>query len=181
MKKLLILLLLLSILSVSSLESFAQTDSSVTEDTPDNKLNDFLNDIKTSLGNLRKQKDKKSRIAYKDLRLINKEIIKALNTVPPAKCLDALDHGMQDLYALVSELNVGISCGPVIIPPFLPGTSSRGVTITPDCGLPPEMRAIPFNSAFSVVNPLYEDARDIFRTDINENEMPDVCEGELDS
>ena len=88
-----------------SLKSIAQTGSSSTGDTKPETLNDRLNnllgDTKAALEDLRKQKDKKTRAAYKKLRLINKEIIKALNTVPPAKCLDALDNGMQDLYGLV--------------------------------------------------------------------------------
>ena len=165
---------------ITTSQSFSQTDTSTTGDTESetlsDKLDNLLADTKAALEDLRKQKDKKSRLAYKKLRLINKEIIKALNKIPPAKCLDALDTGMQDLYGLVSELNIGISCGPIIIPPFLPGTSNRDVPVTPDCALPPEMRATPFNGAFSLVNPLYETARGIFRTDTNKNDMPDACE-----
>ncbi len=179
-KQIILLLFLVFTLTITTLESTAQIGSSTTggtqPETLNNQLDNLLADTKTALEDLRKQKDKKTRSAYKKLRLINKKIIKALNTVPPAKCLDALDNGMQDLYGLVSELNVGITCGPVIIPPFLPGTNNTDTSITPDCILPPEMRATPFNGAFSIVNPLYEKARGIFRTDTNKNEMPDVCE-----
>ena len=180
MKRIICLLFLVFLTLTVPLKSTAQTDSSSAGDNQSETLNDRLNnlltDTKTALEDLRKQKDKKTRSAYKKLRLINKEIIKALNTVPPDKCLDALDNGMQDLYGLVSKLNIGISCGPIIIPPFLPGTSNRDVPVTPDCGLPPEMRATPFNGAFSIINPLYDNARSIFRTDENQNEVPDVCE-----
>ena len=182
-KKITLLLVLVFTLTITTLKSTAQTSSSSSGGTQTETLNDKLNNLlaetKTALEDLRKQKDKKSKSAYKKLRLINKEIIKALNTVPPAKCLDALDKGMQDLYGLVSEVNVGISCGPVIIPPFLPGTSNRDVPVTPDCALPPEMKVTPFNGAFSILNPLYDNARDIFSTDTNQNEMPDACEGEI--
>jgi len=184
MKRTIFLLFVVFALLTTAPKSIAQTDSSAAGDTQpetlNNQLDNLLADTKTALEDLRKQKDKKTRSAYKKLRLINKEIIKALNTVPPSKCLDALDNGMQDLYGLVSKLNVGISCGPIIIPPFLPGTDNTDTSVTPDCALPPdEMRAIPFNSAFSIVNPLYDNARDIFRIDENKNEMPDVCEGNI--
>ena len=185
MKKIIILYSIVFMFIITTSQSFSQTDTSSTEDTQsetlEDKLNNLLADTKAALEDLRKQKDKKSRSAYKKLRLINKEIIKALNTVPSAKCLDALDNGMQDLYSLVSELNIGISCGPIIIPPFLPGTSNRDVPVTPDCALPPEMRSVPFNGAFSIVNPLYDSARNIFRTDENTNDMPDACEGNIDN
>ena len=163
-----------------NLKSIAQTDSSTTSDTQpetlNNKLDKLLAATKTAIEDLRKQKDKKNRSAAKRLKVIEKKIIKALNTVPPSKCLNILNAGMQDLYGLVSELNVGISCGPIIIPPFLPGTNNTDTPVTPDCALPPEMRTTPFNGAFSIVNPLYDDAREIFRTDTNENDLPDVCE-----
>ena len=175
MKKVIFLLFVVFVLVTTSLKSIAQEDTQ--PETLNEKLNNLLDDTKAALQDLRKQKDKKTKGAYKKLRLINKQVIKALNTIPPAKCLDSLDNAMQDLYGLVSELNVGISCGPVLIPPFLPGTESRDEPITPDCALPPEMRSTPFNSAFSVINPLYDNAREIFRTDTNQNEMPDVCEG----
>ena len=178
MKKIIILLLVILVLPAISLKSIAQEDAQ--PETLDKKLNDFLNDTKTALEDLRKQKDKKTKAAYKKLRLINKQILKALNTVPPAKCLDSLDNAIQDLYSLVSDLNIGISCGPVIIPPFLPGTEGRNEPVTPDCFLPPEMRSTPFNGAFSVINPLYDNAREVFRTDTNQNEMPDVCEGTVE-
>ncbi len=176
-KNLALYFLVIFVLTATPLNSKAQEDTQ--PETLNDQLDNLLGDTKTALEDLKKQKDKKARSAYKKLRLINKEIIKALNTVPPAKCLDALDNGMQDLYGLVSKLNVGISCGPVIIPPFLPGTDNTDIPVTPDCALPPEMRATPFNGAFSVVNPLYENARDIFRTDTNENDMPDACEGSI--
>ena len=178
MKKNIFVLFVVFVLLTTSLKSIAQEDAQ--PETLNEKLNNLLDDTKAALQDLRKQKDKKTRAAYKKLRLINKQILKALNTIPPAKCLDSLDNAMQDLYGLVSELNVGISCGPVIIPPFLPGTESRDEPVTPDCFLPPEMRALPFNGAFSVVNPLYDSAREIFRTDTNQNEMPDVCEGAVE-
>ncbi len=182
MKRIIFLLFVVFTLLVIPSKSIAQTDSSATEGTTlDNKLGDLLNNIKTALGDLRKQKDKKAREAYKKIRSINKEILKALNTVPPAKCLGVLDNAMQKLYSLVSNLNIGISCGPVIIPPFLPGTDNLAEIITPDCALPPdEMRSTPFNGAFSIVNPVYDNARDVFREDTNENEIPDVCEGNIE-
>ena len=181
MKKNILLLFLVFVLLTTSSKSMAQTDYSsagnAQSEALNEELNSLLDDTKTALEDLRKQKDKKTKASYKKLRLIYKQVIKALNTVPSSKCLDILDRAMQDLYGLVSEVNVGISCGPVIIPPFLPGTSNRDVPVTPDCGLPPEMRTTPFNVAFSILNPLYEKARDTFRTDTNKNDMPDVCEG----
>ncbi|OGI06827.1 MAG: hypothetical protein A3I68_00600 [Candidatus Melainabacteria bacterium RIFCSPLOWO2_02_FULL_35_15] len=182
-RKSILFLFVITAVLIIALKSTAETDSSSSSggskpETLDSKLNDLLADTKTTLEDLKKQKDKKARAAYKKLRLINKQVIKALNAVPPAKCLDVLDDAMQDLYSLVSELSTGISCGPAIIPPFLPGTDDTDTLVTPDCILPPEMRATPFNGAFSLVNPLYESARDVFRTDENENEMPDACEGD---
>ena len=185
MKKIILLSFVIFILLTTSVKSIAQTDSSSTGDTKpetlNNRLDNLLVDTKTAIEDLRKQKDKKTRSTAKRLKVIERKIIKALNTVPPAKCLNILNDGMQDLFGLVSELNVGITCGPIIIPPFLPGTENTDSPITTDCILPPEMRATPFNSAFSVMNPLYETARDIFRTDTNKNEMPDVCEGDLNN
>ena len=133
-------------------------------------------DTRDVIKKLKKERDKKT---AKRLKTIETKIIRALNSIPPAKCLDVLDKAMQDFYSLVSDLNIGVSCGPIIIPPFLPGTDNTDTPVIPDCILPPEMRTIPFNGAFSLVNPLYEDARDVFRVDENENEMPDVCEGAI--
>ena len=174
-KKIFLLFLISAILTIS-LKANAQTSSSSSGGETlslEDKLNQLERDTSDAIGSLNKAKDKKT---AKRLRAIEKKILRALNTVPPAKCLDILDKGMQSLYDLVSELNVGISCGPVIIPPFLPGTDNTDTPVTPDCALPPEMRSIPFNGAFSIVNPIYDNAREIFRTDEDENEMPDVCE-----
>ena len=175
MKKIISLLVLAFALTIT-LKSLAQTSSSSSGGeilSLEDKLNQLEKDTSDAIKDLNKARDKKT---AKRLRSIEKTILRALNTIPPAKCLDILDKGMQSLYDLVSELNVGISCGPVIIPPFLPGTDNTDTPVTTDCALPPEMRAT-FNGAFSIVNPIYENARDIFRTDANENEMPDVCEG----
>ena len=75
---------------------------------------------------------------------------------------------MDKFYGLVSDLNVGISCGPNIPPPFLPEGED---TVSPDCILPDA-----FNGPFSEVYPLYTDARDVFRVDEDENNLSDVCE-----
>lgn len=140
----------------------------------DDQLNQLEADTNNAIEKLKKERDKKT---SNKLKLIERKIIRALNSIPPDKCLGKLKVAMDDFFGLVSDLSSGISCGPSIIPPFLPGTENTDSPITPDC-LPPEMRT-PFNGAFSLVNPLYDDALNIFRTDINENEMPDVCEGDI--
>ena len=181
MKKIIFLLVAVFSLLVNTPKSISQTDASSSSSggetlSTKDKLDQLQRDVSDTIENLKKEKDKKT---AKRLKVIEVKIIRALNSIPPSKCLDVLDKAMQSFYGLVSDLNVGVSCGPIIIPPYLPGKDRTDTPITPDCALPPEMRTIPFNGAFSLVNPLYDDARDIFRTDENENEMPDVCEGDI--
>ena len=179
-RKNIFLLLIITAALVITLKANAQISSSSSSGgeilSTEEKLDQLERDTSDVIGNLKKEKDKKT---AKKLKAIETKIIRALNSIPPAKCLDVLDKAMQSFFGLVSDLNVGVSCGPVIIPPFLPGIDNTDTPVTPDCILPPEMRTIPFNGAFSLVNPLYDDARDVFRTDENENEMPDVCEGNI--
>ena len=178
-RKNIFLLFVLVGISIVTFNANAQTTSSSEGEvlSTKDKLDQLEKDTSDAIESLNKAKDKKT---AKRLKAIEKKIIRALNSIPPAKCLDVLDKAMQSFYGLVSDLNVGISCGPIIIPPFLPGTDNTDTPVTPDCFLPPEMRTIPFNGAFSIVNPIYDDAREVFRTDENENEMPDVCEGAIE-
>ncbi len=176
-----VILILTFIMIPSNLK--AQTDSTSSSSggqtlSLNEQLDQLEKDTSTTIEELKKEKDKKT---ASKLKSIERKIIRALNSIPPDKCLGKLKTAMDNFFGLVSDLNVGISCGPVIIPPFLPGTDSTDSPITPDCALPPEMRTIPFNGAFSLVNPLYDDARGIFRTDTNENNMPDVCEGDINN
>lgn len=173
-------LFLISVALVVTLQVSAQTSSSSSSSggetlSTEDQLNQLERDTSDAIEKLKKERDKKT---AKKLKTIERGIIRALNSIPPAKCLGILDKAMQSFFDLVSELSTGISCGPAIIPPFLPGTDNLDTPVTPDCILP-EMRAIPFNGAFSLVNPLYENASNLFRIDENENDMPDVCEGQL--
>ena len=173
------LLFIINVALLVVLKANAQINSSSSSGetlSTQDQLDQVERDTSDGIARLKKEKDRKT---AKRLKIIERNVIRALNSVPPAKCLSILDKAMQSFFDLVSELSTGISCGPAIIPPFLPGTNNIDTPITPDCILPPEMRAIPFNGAFSLVNPIYENAREVFRIDENENEMPDVCEGQL--
>lgn len=177
MKKVILILLVLIGINFWNY-SYAQTDTQ----TLNERLDSLLTTFKETQATLKKQRDKDSRKSYREIKQIGKRTIKALNLVPPVKCLKVLNDAMQDLYSLVSDLNTGISCGPNIIPPFLPGADELDMpaegTVGPDCILPPDegFQTTPYNGAFSVVNPLYDEARDVFRTDSDGNNMPDVCE-----
>ena len=178
MKKIILVLLFLFVINAFNY-SYAQTEPNALNEQLDSLLTTFQETKST----LKKQRDKDSKKSYREVRQIGRNIIKALNSVPPEKCLKVLNNAMQDLYSLVSELSTGISCGPNISPPFLPGADELSMheeenVVEPDCILPPEeeFQTTPYTGPFSVVNPLYDEAIDLFRTDSDENNMPDVCE-----
>ena len=180
MKKLTILLFLSTcLIFISPVHS--QTDGSTTELSVQEQLDQALDSL-SSLKQILQSKRAKRPIARK-IKLITRQIIRAVNSIPPDKCLQTLTKAMDDFYGLVSELGSGIACGPPILPPFLPeGDTSTDLGV--NCILPEPNEPVsrlqiggPFGGAFADVNPVYNQCRDVFRTDIDGNNIPDVCEG----
>ena len=139
--------------------------------TVEEQADDLLLSLNSVVKTLKKERDRRSKIASKKLKLIAKKIDRALKRTPPEKCYEEVKIAMNDFFALVSDLNVGISCGPAIIPPFLDRNNDP---ITPDCILPDQL------GAFGEVNPVYEDARDLFHIDEDDSGISDACEGTIE-
>ena len=181
-KKLLIRAFIFTVAGILFTNSvFAQTaDTSAGNDASvQSKLDELLVTLSNVSSQLRSIKDPKSHRAAIKIKLIKRKIVKAVNSIPPEKCLGKLKIAMNDFYALVSKLGQGIACGPPIIPPFL---QVANPPISPDCALPPE-DVVPdqIDPGFSESLGAYDTARDIFHIDSNSNEIPDACEGDLGS
>lgn len=184
MGKVKILVFLSFILLVSTLPVYSQTSDSIDEITVEEQLNELLASLSSLQKTLKKQRIKKP-IARK-IKLITKNIIRAVNSIPPDKCLQTLKDAMDDFYELVSGLGSGIACGPPILPPFLPGEEDLPVDedLSINC-IPPEFDEPiarlqiggPYGGAFSDVNPAYNECRDLFQIDNDGSNIPDVCEG----
>ena len=183
MKKILFIGLFIFMITASCFTSsaFAQIDISTTteSDSIETRINNLLGKFNDAQNILIKSKDPKDRAAAKKLKLIKREVIRAINSVPSTKCFDKVKTAMDDFYKLVSKLGQGIACGPPIIPPFL---QVANPPISPDCALPPE-DVVPdqIDPGFSESLGAYDTARDIFHIDSNSNEIPDACEGDLGS
>ncbi len=184
MKKVIVLVLLSFALSILSVPVSAQIDLSsgsggdtTVVDTPsvEEQAAKLLANLNSAVKALKHERDRKSKIASKKLKLIAKRIDRALK-LTPQKCFDEIKIAMDDFFGVVSDLNVGISCGPAILPPFL----DREVDVlTPDCGLPPDEVLPDQLGSFGEVNPIYEDARDLFHIDVDSSNIPDACEGTI--
>lgn len=183
-KKLFNLFLIFCLVYVFSIPVTAQSEVTTTEEelSVENQLDNLLAGLSSTQKALRK--DRRKRSVARKIKLITNKLIKAVNLVPPRKCMDVLRVAMDEFYELVSNLGSGISCGPPILPPFLPGEDfdSLPTKLTQDC-LPPPDEPLerlqiggPFGGSFSGVYPLYEDARDLFQIDSNDTEISDVCE-----
>lgn len=102
--------------------------------------------------------------------------------------MKTLREAMDEFYELVTKLELGITCGPAVLPPFLPGDGGEPLfePLVEDCLPPPDdfperlQIGGPFGGAFADVNPVYDDARDLFQIDANSSEISDVCEGEIE-
>ncbi len=164
-------LLLIAVFSVSVVSPIFAQDTQPSGDTSlQTRLNQLLANISDLQQQLKGEKGRKVKTTARKLKLISKGLIKAVNLIPPSSCLDKLKTAMDDFYALTSELGTGIACGPPIVPPFL-GRIAKTKSITPDCILPDQL-----SEPFSEVYGLYTEARDIFHTDLNSNNIPDSCE-----
>ena len=139
------------------------------------QLNNLLHDLNSFSESLIHKKARQPRSTARKLRSIERKIDKAVKTIPPSSCLEKLKSPMNDFYKLTSEIGTGIACGPPIIPTFFDRKSPDPITI--DCLPPPDepLRA-QLSDLFSEVYGLYNTARDLVRTDINTNEIPDICE-----
>lgn len=182
--KRLILIFLSFVLLVSTSPVYSQTGDSTDEITVEEQLNELLESLSSLQKTLKKQRIKKP-IARK-IKLITRNIIRAVNSIPSDKCLQILKDAMDDFFELVSDLGSGIACGPPILPPFLPGEED----LPPDTDLsinciPPEFDEPisrlqiggPFGGAFSDIHPAYNQCRDLFQIDNDGSNIPDVCEG----
>ena len=152
--------------------AFAQDETSSsggTTDTPstETQLGELLDRL--SILPSKFKDERKRRLLVRRIKSINRKIVRAVNSVPPEKCLEKLKVAMDDFYALVSQLGQGIACGPPIIPPYLRTVDKTQVT--PDC-IQPDQLSQAFSESFGV----YEKARSLFHIDINSNQIPDVCE-----
>ncbi|GEM_PF-2929902 len=180
MKKLIVLCLSLSLFF--STVAYAQGDIESEEPlTVEEQLESLLADLSSLQKSLKKNRRK--RPVAREIKTITKKIIKAVNSIPPESCMNTIRQAMKDFYDLVSELQLGIACGPLIIPPFLPGGDEPILEkINVDCLPPDDLLQIggPFGGAFVDVNPLYDEAKDLFQIDSDESEISDVCEGEVE-
>ncbi|MBI2996761.1 MAG: hypothetical protein HYY52_08685 [Candidatus Melainabacteria bacterium] len=172
MKKIIFLVLCFSLLTFNF--SYAQTDeSSGGEDLSlEEQLDNLLSDSNGVCDQFRKSKIRKDRMAARRLKIITRQIVRAVNLTSPQKCLGQLQMGMNALYKLVSDLGIGISCGPPILPPFLGEEDDIAInSIKPDCIQPDQL-----GNLFSEIYGLYTRARDLFHVDTDANEIPDACE-----
>ena len=183
MRKLIIVFLSLYLFFASI--AYAQDDTVTSGETlsVEQQLESLLADLLSLQKTLKK--NKKKRPIAKDVKLITKKIIKAVNSIPPESCMNTLRQAMDEFFELVTKLELGISCGPVILPPFLPGDDGSSLIepLTEDCLPPPDALLQiggPFGGAFVDINPVYDEAKDLFQIDVDSSEISDVCEGEVE-
>jgi hypothetical protein len=185
MKKLIIVFLILHLFFVNI--AFAQDDTNTSGETlsVEQQLESLLADLSSLQKALKKNRRKKP--IARDIKVIARKIIRAVNSVPPETCMKTLREAMDEFYEVVTKLELGISCGPVVLPPFLPGDDGDPLVepLVEDCLPPPdEFERLqiggPFGGAFADVNPVYDTARDLFQIDVNDSEISDVCEGEIE-
>ena len=171
------------ILLVSTSPVYSQTSDSTDEISIEEQLNELLGSLSSLQKTLKKQRIKKP--ISRKVKLITRNIIRAVNSIPPDKCLKILTAAMDDFFELVSDLGSGIACGPPILPPFLPGGEEIvDEDLSINC-IPPEFDEPiarlqiggPYGGAFSDVHPAYNQCRDLFQTDSDASNIPDVCEG----
>lgn len=174
------IIILVFCVSFNDVKSFAscRTDSQIstkalTED--ENKRTDLLQSFTNTYKTLIKSRIRKNRAAAHKIKQIHRKIIRGFNSSTPAKCFSLIKIAADELYSLVSELSIGISCGPNILPIF---PSDVEDLFLPDCALPPEegTRRNQLGPLFSEVFSLYEETKELFKIDDDQNETPDVCE-----
>lgn len=168
--------------------ALAQDDIAESEETLSvgEQLDELLQSLSSLQANLKKNKRK--RPVGRKIKLITKKIIKAVNSIPPEACMETLRLAMDDFYELVSDLGLGIACGPPILPPFLPGEDDNNLVepLSGDCLPPPDelferlQIGGPFGGSFADVNPIYNEARNLFQIDTDKSNISDVCEGEVE-
>lgn len=162
--------------------TYAQVESSSEELSVEEELDQVLGTLSTLRKTLKKNRQKRP-VANK-IKRITREIIKAVNSIPPEKCLEKLTDTMNEFYELVSDLGSGISCGPEILPPFFPeGEIENEDDLGINCIPPPEFEddiafqiGGPFGGSFADVHPVYEQCRDLFQIDEDLNNISDACE-----
>lgn len=132
----------------------------------------IFNGLDTIYKKFRKKKGKENRIKARKVLEINKKFKQAIFSSPRELCFKRLKVTVNLLYEYVSELNIGISCGPNILPsPFLEDIQPPLIS---DCIIPDQL-----NELFIELNPIYEDTRELALIDNNENEISDVCEAKI--
>ena len=125
--------------------------------------------------NSKSKKDKISHLRARKVKLLIRKLVRAVNSVPPTKCLERLKIAMRDFYNLVSEVGTGIACGPPIILPFLERTE---FALSPDC-IMPDFTPDQLDPTFVELNPIYDDAQKLSIVDDDGNDISDVCEGSM--
>ena len=166
-------------LITNSSKVYSQTDGSSSsgsgsissEPSVSDQAKQIIQDLTTLQAKLQKKKDKKSRTDARRIKLLIKKLSRSVQAASDSVCLDRLKAAMNDFFGLVADLNVGLSCGPVIIPPYFAKAVSPLIT---DCIIPDQL-----DSTFIELNPIYDSARDLIRIDKNDNSIPDVCEANI--
>ena len=172
-----ILILILIGLTFGFNIALAQNETSSSGGTPSvqSRAEEILSRLNALQAELKSKKDPKSRTNARKIKSITQKLVRSVNSNPPAKCLDRLKVAMNDLYGLVSKLGQGIACGPPIIPPFLRNAQEQ---ISPDCAIP-DFGPDQLDPTFSELLGIYDDARALTHVDVDSNEVPDVCEGDV--
>lgn len=175
-KKFFIFIVLL--LSINGVVIAQDDNTSTGEINIQKQFEQAIQDLNDLRGKLLKGKKRKSNLSTaREIKSIVRKLIRALSSVPPSNCFDKLKIGMNEFYDLISEVSIGISCGPNILPPF---PEEIEFLIQPDC-LPPEEDELPVidqfrGDLFFELNPIYEKARELSTTDADGNGISDVCE-----
>ncbi len=186
-----LILVFLSLCLFFTHTAYAQDDTTTPEATL--SVEEQLESLLADLSSLQKslKKNKRKRPIAREIKTITRKIIKAANSIPPENCMKTIRLAMDDFYELVSNLGSGISCGPPILPPFLPGgdtTEPLIEALSADCLPPPDEFPLerlqiggPFGGSFADIYPIYNEARDVFQIDGDTSEISDVCEGNTES
>jgi len=147
--------------------SFAQV--SAEPSTFQLQIESILNRLEATHKKYRKKKGKENQTRARKVRQISRKLNQAIFSDSPEGCFQKFKQSVNLLYEYVSELNVGVSCGPNIpLSPFLEDIHS---TLVSQCIAPDQL-----NELFIDLNPIYEDIRELAFIDNNENEISDVCE-----
>ena len=170
MKLILIFLVSCLVINLSFDKSFAQI--SAEPSTLQIQTESIINRLDTAYKKYKKKKGKENRIRARKIKEISRKFNQAIFSDLSERCFRELKMAVNLLYEYVSELNIGVSCSPNILPsPFLEDIPPPLIS---DCIIPDQI-----NSLFIDLNPIYEDARELALIDNNENEIADVCEAKI--